>query len=166
MDLSINQRLKEFLTYKKISYETFRKMINCTHIQQISNWMAIREKIPDKYLIAIIVKLTDLDARWLITGEGNMKYIIDGIKRETENSELEQAKAENAMKGFYLEATGLTEVMEELKKTMSTMNSTINDIQKNMTYFNILKPEVPEAKVLESGKDLERDNERDFENKI
>jgi len=128
--------------------------------------MAIREKIPDKYLIAIIVKLTDLDARWLITGEGNMKYIIDGIKRETENSELEQAKAENAMKGFYLEATGLTEVMEELKKTMSTMNSTINDIQKNMTYFNILKPEVPEAKVLESGKDLERDNERDFENKI
>ena len=164
MDLAINQRLKEFITYKKISYETFRKMINCTHIQQISNWMALREKIPDKYLIVTIVKLIDLDARWLITGEGNMSYIIDRIKRETENSELEQTKTENAMKGFYLEATGLTEVMEELKKTMSTMNSTINDIQKNMTYFNILKPEVPEAKVLESEKDLERENERNFDN--
>jgi len=91
-----------------------------------------------------------------------MSYIIDRIKRETENSELEQAKAENAMKGFYLEATGLTEVMEELKKSMSTMNSTINALQKNMTYFNILKPEIAEPKVLESEKDLERD----FENKV
>ena len=162
MDLAINQRLKEFLTYKKISYETFRKMINCTHIQQISNWMALREKIPDKYLIITIVKLIDLDPRWLITGEGNMSYIIDRVKQEAENSELEQAKAENAMKGFYLEATGLTEVMEELKKSMSTMNSTINALQKNMTYFNILKPEIAEPKVLESEKDLERD----FENKV
>jgi len=164
MDLAINQRLKNFLTYKEISYETFRKMINCTHIQQISNWMALREKIPEKYLIITIVKLVDLDARWLITGNGNMTYIIDKIKREAENSELEQVKAENALNEFYLKATGLTEVMEELKKTMSTMNYTINDIQKNMTYFNILKQEVPEPKVLESEKDFERDTERDFDN--
>jgi len=166
MDLAINQRLKDFLTYKKISYETFRKMINCTHIQQISNWMALREKIPDKYLIVTIVKLTDLDARWLITGYGNMNNIIEKIECDTENSELEQVKAENALKEFYLGATGLTEVMEELKKTMSEMNTTINALQKNMTYFSILNPEVHESKVLESEKDLERDNEGNFDNKV
>ena len=88
------------------------------------------------------------------------------IKREAENSELEQVKAENALKEFYLGATGLTEVMEELKKTMSEMNTTINALQKNMTYFSILNPEVHESKVLESEKDLERDNEGNFDNKV
>lgn len=136
MDLSINQRLKEFLTYKKISYETFRKMINCTHIQQISNWMAIREKIPDKYLIVIIVKLIDLDPRWLITGEGNMTNITTTELSENENREYENEKMreliENTMNGFKTQATELNSLMHELTIKIKSVKKTVVTIQNKM----------------------------------
>ena len=136
MDLAINQRLKDFLTYKKISYETFRKMINCTHIQQISNWMALREKIPDKYLIVTIVKLTDLDARWLITGYGNMTNITTTELSENENREYENEKMreliENTMNGFKTQATELNSLMHELTIKIKSVKKTVVTIQNKM----------------------------------
>jgi len=136
MDLAINQRLKDFLTYKKISYETFRKIINCTHIQQISNWMALREKIPNKYLIVTIVKLTDLDARWLITGYGNMTNITTTELSENENREYENEKMreliENTMNGFKTQATELNSLMHELTIKIKSVKKTVVTIQNKM----------------------------------
>ena len=54
MDMSINQRLANFLYEKKISQEELRIKLGLKTRQQVSNWLNCRDHIPDKHLMGII----------------------------------------------------------------------------------------------------------------
>ncbi|PXX96878.1 hypothetical protein DF185_19760 [Marinifilum breve] len=71
-DKAVNKRVKLFLENKEISQEQFKKDISVKSKQQVSNWINCNEKIPERHLFTMIHIYKDLNARWLITGEGEM----------------------------------------------------------------------------------------------
>lgn len=78
-DLSINQRLKLFLDSKDFSNQDLRVALGVKTRQQVSNWLLSKEKIPDKHIFKVIELFDDLNARWLITGEGKMADLDEGV---------------------------------------------------------------------------------------
>lgn len=75
MDMSINQRLKNYLSEKKVSQEELRIKLGLKTRQQVSNWLNCHDHIPEKHLIGIIRLFPDLNANWLIRDIGSQ--IID-----------------------------------------------------------------------------------------
>lgn len=75
MDMSINQRLKNYLFEKKVSQEELRIKLGLKTRQQVSNWLNCHDHIPEKHLIGIIRLFPDLNANWLIRNIGSQ--IID-----------------------------------------------------------------------------------------
>jgi len=71
MDMSINQRLANFLYEKKISQEELRIKLGLKTRQQVSNWLNCRDHIPDKHLMGIIRLFPELNANWLIREIGS-----------------------------------------------------------------------------------------------
>jgi len=78
-DLFINQRLKLFLDSKNFSNQDLRIVLGVKTRQQVSNWLLSKEKMPDKHILKVIELFDDLNARWLITGEGKMNDLDDGV---------------------------------------------------------------------------------------
>ena len=72
MEQTVNQRVKAYIDNKKISQESFRASIGVANKQQVSQWLTESSRIPEKYLIEMIRKYVDVNARWLLTGEGEM----------------------------------------------------------------------------------------------
>ena len=72
MDMTINQRLGNFLEEKHMSQEELRSQLGLKTRQQISNWINCREKISEKHIIRIIELYPELNANWFITSIGNM----------------------------------------------------------------------------------------------
>ena len=72
MELSVNQRIKEYVELRGISQEKFRIDVGAKEKGQVSKWFACREGLPASYLAEIIVKYTDLNVHWLVTGQGSM----------------------------------------------------------------------------------------------
>lgn len=86
-DLSINQRLKKFLDSKDFSNQDLRIALGVKTRQQVSNWLTSKEKMPEKHMLTVVRMFPDLNARWLITGEGEMfqqlgKAVGSGIVSE------------------------------------------------------------------------------------
>ena len=48
--------------------------------QLVQNWISNSQPVPDKYILLLIEKYTDIDARWLATGAGS----IDGSIASTQ----------------------------------------------------------------------------------
>lgn len=71
MDMSINQRLRNFLFEKKISQEELRIKLGLKTRQQVSNWLNCHDHIPDKHLIGIIKLFPEINANWLFRGIGS-----------------------------------------------------------------------------------------------
>ena len=71
MDMSINQRLANFLYEKKISQDELRIKLGLKTRQQVSNWLNCRDHIPDKHLMGIIRLFPELNANWLIREIGS-----------------------------------------------------------------------------------------------
>ena len=71
MDISINERLKEFVELEKISSPEIYKKIG-VHRSIWSGWMNQGKAISVEKLTALFRTLPNLNARWLLTGEGNM----------------------------------------------------------------------------------------------
>jgi len=72
MDLSVSQRIKEFIELRGISQEKFRIDVGAKGKTQVSKWFSFEEGIPASYLTEIIIKYHDLNPRWLVTGVGEM----------------------------------------------------------------------------------------------
>lgn len=71
MDLSVNKRFKEYIDFKKINNVEIVKTIHIGK-DQISKWLKSVIQISGTGLIAIVKNYKDIDARWLLTGEGSM----------------------------------------------------------------------------------------------
>lgn len=71
MDMSINQRLGNFLYEKKISQEELRIKLGLKTRQQVSNWINCHDHIPEKHLVGIIRLFPELNANWLLRDVGS-----------------------------------------------------------------------------------------------
>lgn len=71
MKLTEGQRLKRWLDYKGISQVKFGENLGKSK-GQINNWCGGAAPIPDKIKIKVIEIFPDLNARWFLTGEGDM----------------------------------------------------------------------------------------------
>lgn len=84
-EYAINQRLKIFLEKMNVSQEEFKKSIGIKNKQQVSNWLTLTEPIPAKHILTIFCIYSQINANWLLTGEGEM---IIGQKVYPENDSL------------------------------------------------------------------------------
>lgn len=75
-DMSINQRLRNYLFEKKVSQEELRIKLGLKTRQQVSNWLNCHDHIPEKHLIGIILLFPELNANWLLRNIGSPT--IDG----------------------------------------------------------------------------------------
>lgn len=71
MEISINQRLKKLVDDKKINAPALYKKIGVER-GTWSGWVNSNKAISVEKLVLIIKELNDINARWFITGEGNM----------------------------------------------------------------------------------------------
>jgi hypothetical protein len=71
--MTINQRVNEFLTFKGVSYAELGRMI-ISKRGDVSSWFNEKSivEIPPKKILEIVKVFKDVNARWLITGEGEM----------------------------------------------------------------------------------------------
>lgn len=108
------ERVFKVVESESISYSDFARIIGVKK-QLVSNWKNLLQEIPDKYLIRIIEEFENVNARWLITGEGE----IYGQKElsEEEKTEIEkQYKERLAMKDEIIKAKDeLIEVLRARK---------------------------------------------------
>lgn len=79
MKTSVNQRLENFIDSKKISNVEFGELIGESKYT-INNWFKKGVKIPIPTLTNILNAFPDLDARWLLTGTGEMSQKIKPYK--------------------------------------------------------------------------------------
>lgn len=84
MDLSVNQRLVSFQEQENFSWEKLRIQLGVRRKQQVSNWKNLNEKIPDKFIIKLIEIFPNLNARWLITGEGEINENNNQVNERSE----------------------------------------------------------------------------------
>lgn len=78
MERSINDRLNEWLLYRKISQAELARKLIIKGRSQVNQWCRSTAPIPDNYILDIIRLFPDLSARWFITGSGDMlEKIID-----------------------------------------------------------------------------------------
>lgn len=135
-DLSINQRLKLFLDSKDFSNQDLRVALGVKTRQQISNWLLSKEKIPDKHIFKIIDMFDDLNVRWLITGQGGMTDLNEGIVIASE------AKAKYELCKDCIEKDGMVKLLEkqalqkdklilELKEKIGRLKQQLGDAIEN-----------------------------------
>jgi hypothetical protein len=71
--MTINHRIKEFVDFKGLNNSEFGRQIGSGR-NDVSGWFNENKMvaIPPKKVLEIIKVFKDLNARWLITGEGSM----------------------------------------------------------------------------------------------
>ena len=70
MELTIHQRLKKFVDYKKLSKTEFGKPFRASR-QEVSNWCA-GTKMNVYRIGEMLEKYPELNGHWFLTGDGNM----------------------------------------------------------------------------------------------
>lgn len=86
MDITEGQRLKDYLN---VTGKHQKSLTDITGIRKenVSDWMHGKKSIPTKHLTSILRSYTDICARWLLTGEGEMLCDTDGKKAINELDE-------------------------------------------------------------------------------
>lgn len=136
MDMSINQRLEEFLYKKNVSQEQLRVKLGLKTRQQVSNWLNCHDHIPAKHLFAIINLFPDLNINWLIRNSGapfidqkalriihrnDYGFCEECLDKEKEIEMLKAMleKKEKEIKEMYIEFGKMTEKLHQLERTDS-----------------------------------------------
>jgi len=132
--MSVNQRIKKFAEAKKISQAQFKADLKIKSRAQVSNWFTDKERIPDRIVIKIIAKYPDLNARWFITGQGEMfDHHDNNISKVTEPmakyGEMAQLKDQiESLETRLIALATLLDVRKELDKVMSKSIDTYSKI--------------------------------------
>jgi transcriptional regulator with XRE-family HTH domain len=84
---TINQRLREFIEKKNISQVEIADKLNVDK-KQFNNWMT-GTKVPVNSLALILEMFPELNARWLLTGNG---YMINDMNEINEPEEVYNSK--------------------------------------------------------------------------
>lgn len=79
METTKNDRIKRVIEYKNITQVDLANILGVKK-QLVQNWVSNAQPVPDKYILMLIDKYIDIDARWLATGSGT----IDGSVATTQ----------------------------------------------------------------------------------
>jgi len=71
MDFDVNKRLILFLEATRYSQVDFAVSIGVKQ-PQVSNWIKLNEQVPERQIVRILQKYTELNANWFIRGDGDM----------------------------------------------------------------------------------------------
>lgn len=88
MKTTVNQRFNDIITKNNIQQIEIAKLLNVSK-QQINNWLSdINNPIPARHIVRVIELFSNVDARWLITGENSSigenknKEVIEQLKSQ------------------------------------------------------------------------------------
>lgn len=121
MDLSINQRVKEVVQFKGLTEKKFLIDIGMRDTGQASRWFTDSEGFPPKHLLSMIKAYKDINARWLITGEGKM---IEGEKYTIPAETINEIK-DLEPKYEYNECVEKEKIIDAQKETIQSLKETI-----------------------------------------
>lgn len=124
MNISINERFKEYCSSNELSQTDLVKKLGIGK-DRLSKWFNENQQIPGNAIIIIVQKCKDLNARWLITGEGNM--ITDKKETSEEPASPYIAKCKNPF--CEVERKYLKDQIENLLKDKEFLQQTIADIR-------------------------------------
>ena len=85
MDLFANQRVLKLISEKNLSYKKFATIVGIKH-QNITQWKDNSSVVSPRVLCRIIKHFSDINARWLITGMGEM-LVEEDYSGEHENKD-------------------------------------------------------------------------------
>lgn len=68
---TVNQNIDTLLRAKKLTQQELAQQMGLTK-QTINNWITGTAQIPLKHLVSLLKLFSDVNARWLLTGEGDM----------------------------------------------------------------------------------------------
>ena len=95
--MTVNQTIEILLKNKKLTQQEFGIQLGVTK-QTINNWVTGVVQIPTKHIITILNLYPELNARWLLTGAGEMGEIEKSTIEESKNALKLQAKNELLLK--------------------------------------------------------------------
>ena len=131
MDSTINERLRKFVEMEQITFAVFRKVVHAPSAQQVSNWMTSRDNVPDKYIKETIIKYPKINARWLLTGEGEM-YNTEQSNERGRNHEKEYKSVTGSGLSYREEIEDLNQVIIELEKSVDVIRKTVRTLRINL----------------------------------
>jgi transcriptional regulator with XRE-family HTH domain len=71
METTVNQRIEQFLKARNIPQTEIAAKLNVTK-QTVSNWVSGTVQIPVKHIVSLLKEYDYLNARWLLTGTGEL----------------------------------------------------------------------------------------------
>ncbi len=83
MEFSVNKRFYDFIKTRNYLESDVYKTIGAKQ-QQVNNWFRFQEQIPSSRIIEIIKKYSEINANWLIRGEGEMINGSSAILKKSE----------------------------------------------------------------------------------
>lgn len=114
-EMTVNQTIEIFLKSKKMTQQEFAIQMGVTK-QTINNWVTGAVQIPVKHIIAILNQFPELNARWLLTGEGEMGDVEKPTTGESKNCLKIEAKNELLLKQLQEKELLIAELYKQIGK--------------------------------------------------
>lgn len=135
MGQTVNQRLKQFVERKKLSNKEFANSILVSEVS-VSRWFSLIESFPLKHLNTLLLKFPDLNARWLITGDGDM-FDLKCNKNENEDEfknykslHPEEKPAPEILNSVLMRIEDMREYIIKLEKDKEYLRSIVHTTRK------------------------------------
>jgi hypothetical protein len=124
--MSYNDRLKEFIDTNKIHYPDLYKKIGASRMEFYC-WLNTGKAISLGKIIAILQLYPQLNARWFLTGEGDMQEGFNG--RLPPSSEMQEKKCEGCV-SRQIQIDMLSDNVNTLKDYLSVLKEQVAYLKK------------------------------------
>jgi len=132
---TVNKRVVNFLNYMNVKEKDLRRILKLNTHSNLSAWWNDKIEFPDRYIIKIIQIYPELNANWLITGNGPMLNDMSGVKESYKdrlwNPPLSVNDDQLSVKMYSCpDCLWREKIIEGQKQTISVQEKLINTLQK------------------------------------